>query len=30
MLVPEFYTLPQDYVRLHHDSTSNWKKVKLK
>ena len=26
---PEFYTLPNDFVRQHHDATTSWQKVKL-
>jgi len=27
---PEFYTLPNAFVRQHHDATSSWQKVKLR
>ena len=27
---PEFYTLPNAFVRQHHDATSTWQKVKLR
>ena len=27
---PEFYTLPGDFIRAHHDVTSTWQKVKLR
>lgn len=27
---PEFYTLPNDFIRQHHDATSSWEKVRLK
>jgi hypothetical protein len=27
---PEFYTLSQQFIREHHDSSSTWEKVKLK
>lgn len=26
---PEFYTLPNDFIRRHHDATTSWQKVKL-
>jgi hypothetical protein len=26
---PEFYTLPVDFIREHHDKTSSWEKVRL-
>lgn len=29
MQPPEFYTLPNSFVRLHHDATSTWQKVRL-
>lgn len=27
---PEFYTLSNEFIRLHHDKTSTWQKVRLK
>ena len=27
---PEFFTLPNAFVRQHHDATTTWQKVKLK
>ncbi|MBX9718195.1 MAG: hypothetical protein K2X36_05055 [Microbacteriaceae bacterium] len=27
---PEFYTLPQDFVRAHHETKTSWHKVRLR
>ena len=27
---PEFFTLPKEFVREHHDATSSWQRVKLR
>jgi hypothetical protein len=27
---PEFYTLPRDFIRDHHEATSTWQKVRLR
>ena len=30
MLQPESFTLPNDFIREHHDASSTWQKVKLR
>lgn len=27
---PEFYTLPREFIREHHDATTSWQKVRLR
>lgn len=27
---PDFFTLPRDFIREHHDATSSWQKVRLR
>jgi hypothetical protein len=27
---PEFYTLPNSFIRRHHDATTSWQKVRLR
>jgi len=30
MQEPEFYTLPNEFIREHHDASSTWQKVRLR